>query len=136
MRVRNGVGVKAVTVLMVAMLAALAAVAGAGCGSGEPSAEPVGEPPSADSPASPPAAEKVFTVEELAGFDGRDGRSAYVAVDGVVYDVTGSPDWPGGDHTQCSLDASAGKDLSGVLEQAPPSMRGYIEARPVVGTLK
>lgn len=34
-------------------------------------------------------AEKTFTVEELKQFDGQDGHKAYVAVEGVVYDVTG-----------------------------------------------
>jgi predicted heme/steroid binding protein len=78
---------------------------------------------------------KTFTLAELAQFDGKDGRLAYVAVDGVVYDVSGSAQWPQGDHTPCNLDAMAGKDLSEVLKQAPARMRGYIEAMPVVGTM-
>lgn len=32
--------------------------------------------------------EKTFTKEELAKYDGTNGNSAYVAVDGVVYDMT------------------------------------------------
>lgn len=78
---------------------------------------------------------RTFTADELSRFDGKDGRQAYVAVDGVVYDVTGSDDWPGGDHSPCNLDASAGKDLSQVITQAPPVMRTYIERQPVVGRL-
>ncbi|RVU70954.1 MULTISPECIES: cytochrome b5 domain-containing protein [Lactobacillus] len=35
--------------------------------------------------------ERTFTREELAKFDGEDGREAYVAVNGVVYDMTGNP---------------------------------------------
>jgi predicted heme/steroid binding protein len=31
---------------------------------------------------------KEFTLEELAEFDGREGRAAYVAYEGVVYDIT------------------------------------------------
>jgi len=77
-----------------------------------------------------------FTLAELADFDGKDGRPAYVAVDGVVYDVSGSSQWPEGDHAPCGLDAAAGKDLSDVLEQAPARMRTLIEAMPVVGTLQ
>jgi len=80
--------------------------------------------------------EKVFTVQELAGFDGKNGKPAYVAVDGVVYDVTGSANWPGGKHSPCSLDSAAGKDLSEVIKQAPPRMRTYIQAKPVVGSLQ
>ena len=79
--------------------------------------------------------EKAFTVEELSEFDGKGGRQAYVAVDGVVYDITGASQWEDGKHTPCNLDAMAGKDLSGVLKQAPPRMRDYIESEPVVGKI-
>jgi len=34
------------------------------------------------------SAEKTFTVDELAAYDGQNGQPAYVAVDGVVYDMT------------------------------------------------
>lgn len=29
-----------------------------------------------------------LTLEELAAYDGKDGNPAYIAVDGVIYDVT------------------------------------------------
>ncbi|MBK5093706.1 MAG: cytochrome B5, partial [Actinobacteria bacterium] len=74
-------------------------------------------------------------LEELSEFDGKGGRRAYVAVDGVVYDVTGESKWEYGEHTPCNLDAMAGKDLSDVLNQSPPRMRDYIEGEPVVGRL-
>ncbi len=76
-----------------------------------------------------------LTAEELAAFDGRDGRQAYVAVDGVVYDVTDSSDWPEGDHTVCNLGAMAGRNLSEEITEAPGYMRALLEKMPVVGTL-
>lgn len=81
-------------------------------------------------------AAKVFTVEELAEFDGEDGNPAFIAVDGVVYDVEGATQWSQGDHIPCNLDAMAGKDLSDELEQAPERMRAYVLALPVVGILE
>jgi predicted heme/steroid binding protein len=77
-----------------------------------------------------------FTLEQLAQYDGKEGRLAYVAVDGVVYDVSGSQKWPDGRHTSCNLGAMAGQDLSAVMNQAPPSMRALLEQMPVVGTLQ
>ena len=79
--------------------------------------------------------EATFTLAELAEFDGKGGNPAYVAVDGVVYDVTGSADWPEGDHTPCNLNAAAGRDLSDLMDQAPARMRALIESQPVVGVL-
>ena len=32
--------------------------------------------------------EKIFTEKELGKYDGQNGNPAYVAIDGVVYDVT------------------------------------------------
>ncbi len=34
------------------------------------------------------ATQKAFTIEELAQYDGKNGNPAYVAVDGIVYDVS------------------------------------------------
>lgn len=81
------------------------------------------------------ATEWEFTLAELADFDGKEGRPAYVAVDGVVYDVSDSSRWPQGTHSSCNLGASAGQDLSDVIRQAPASMRSLMEQMPVVGSL-
>ncbi len=42
--------------------------------------------------------EKTFTVTELAKFNGKDGNRAYVAYNGIVYDVTDEGAWKGGSH--------------------------------------
>lgn len=34
-----------------------------------------------------------MTREELTGYDGREGRPAYAAVNGKIYDFTGSKLW-------------------------------------------
>lgn len=41
---------------------------------------------------------KVFTKEELSDFDGTNGKPAYVAVNGIVYDVSLEPTWGGASH--------------------------------------
>ena len=55
-----------------------------------------------------PGAARLFTLEELSSYDGKNGRPAYVAVSGVVYDVTDSDAWAGGAH----FGLPAGKDLT------------------------
>jgi len=56
----------------------------------------------------PQPSERVFTIEELAQYDGANGRPAYVAVNGVVYDVSLEATWGGGTH----FSLYAGKDLT------------------------
>ncbi|MEE4252937.1 MAG: cytochrome b5 domain-containing protein [Desulfuromusa sp.] len=73
-----------------------------------------------------------MTSEELAKFDGCDGRAAYVAVSGVIYDVSSSPRWDNGEHEGTH---QAGQDLTAELKLAP-HVRTLIERFPVVGQLK
>ena len=73
-----------------------------------------------------------MTRSELARFDGKEGRRAYAAVNGKVYDFTDSPRWKDGDHEK---QHRAGCDLSMDLESAP-HIRAVIERFPVVGTLE
>ena len=54
------------------------------------------------------AKEKEFTIAELAKYDGKSGNPAYVAVDGIVYDVSLSASWGGGTH----FGLYSGKDLT------------------------
>lgn len=73
-----------------------------------------------------------MTLQELAEYDGRDGRPAYVAVNGKIYDVSSSPRWENGVHPP---DHRAGHDLTEELATAP-HVRAVIERFPVVGTLQ
>jgi predicted heme/steroid binding protein len=73
-----------------------------------------------------------MTLAELAEHDGRDGRRAYIAVNGTVYDVTDSPHWENGLHPP---DHQAGQDLTEELAGAP-HVRTVIERFPVIGSLE
>lgn len=72
-----------------------------------------------------------FTLETLAAFDGREGRNAYIAVDGIVYDVTNSPRWPNGNHNGYQ----AGQDLTAMIDQMSPHGRRVLDRMRQVGTL-
>jgi predicted heme/steroid binding protein len=72
-----------------------------------------------------------FTPEDLALFDGREGRQALVALGGRVYDLSGSPLWAGGSHVRRH---GAGNDLTAAIGQAPHGAE-KLAAFPQVGTL-
>ena len=73
-----------------------------------------------------------MTLAELAQYNGRDGRPAYIAVNGTIYDVTESPRWQNGLHPP---DHQAGQDLTEELATAP-HVRAVVERFPVVGSLQ
>lgn len=87
------------------------------------------------SPSSSDAQGTSFTLDELATFNGQNDSPAYVAVDGVVYDVSDSAFWKEGTHSSCNLGAMAGQDLSELIKQAPARMRSDLQRMPVVGSL-
>jgi predicted heme/steroid binding protein len=57
-----------------------------------------------------------MTPEELLYFNGKEGRSAYIAYSGNIYDVSNSGIWYGGIHF---FKHPAGIDLTKFLSQAP-----------------
>ena len=71
---------------------------------------------------------KIFTREELAKFDGKEGRPAYVAYMGKVYDMTGTPESDHGDHYGHDF----GVDLTEEMDVAPHSDDPLFE-KPVMG---
>lgn len=75
---------------------------------------------------------KEFTPEELAKFDGAEGRAAYVAMNGKVYDVSESKLWKTGRHMNKH---AAGGDLSGDFPQAPHGDEVF-ERVALVGAIK
>ena len=50
----------------------------------------------------------LLTLEQLEQYDGRDGSPAYVAVNGIIYDMTPIPQWARGVH----FGVSAGRDVT------------------------
>lgn len=82
--------------------------------------------------ASNTSANKKFTIEELKTYNGQNGNPAYVAVDGVVYDVTHANGWRNGKHRG---GATAGNDLSQEINKSPHG-KDVLKDLPVVGKLK
>lgn len=72
-----------------------------------------------------------MTRDELSQYDGRDGRAAYVAVSGTIYDVSESTYWRDGSHED---QHQAGHDLTEKLRSAP-HVRTVVERFPVVDRL-
>lgn len=75
--------------------------------------------------------EKEIKKNELAKYNGQDGNPAYVAVDGIVYDVSDSPAWTNGKH-HGNL---AGTDLTDALLNQSPHGKKVLAKLPVVGKL-
>lgn len=74
----------------------------------------------------------VFTLEELAKYDGANGRPAYVAVNGMVYDVSLERTWGGGTH----FSLYAGKDLTAQFNGCHGGNMEVLRNLPQVGVLK
>jgi predicted heme/steroid binding protein len=75
---------------------------------------------------------KKFTAKKLASCNGENGRPAYVAYDGKVYDVSSSFLWKDGNHQAFH---TAGTDLTPTLKDAPHGAE-LLEKFPVVGIMR
>ncbi len=74
---------------------------------------------------------KKVTQEELNKNDGKEGRPAWLAYKGKVYEVTDSSFWMEGEHMGMH---SAGNDLTEELEMAPHSDEKFKDVK-LVGDL-
>lgn len=74
---------------------------------------------------------KDMTPDELSGYDGKEGRPAYFAYDGQVFDATESRLWKDGSHVGRHL---AGFDLTDALKLAPHGEE-KVTSMPSVGNL-
>lgn len=72
-----------------------------------------------------------LTLAELAKYDGKNGNPAYVAVDGVIYDVSDLAKWKNGEHNGYS----AGQDLTQIIKNKSPHGVTKLNGVPVVGKL-
>lgn len=74
----------------------------------------------------PPPNERLFTEQELRRYDGEE-RAAYVAFEGIVYDVSNCPKWRLGLHEGLHF---PGLDLTSEVVDAPHA--GEVFQRPCV----
>ena len=68
----------------------------------------------------------------MSQYTGQNGKPAYIAVDGVIYDVTNVPQWKNGGHNGFS----AGKDLTKEIKTVSPHGTSKLNGVPAVGKLK
>jgi predicted heme/steroid binding protein len=89
------------------------------------------EPTAAPTATAAASTELVLTLDELAQYDGKNGNPAYIAVDGVIYDVTDVPQWKNGDHNGFT----AGNDLTVQIKTISPHGVSKLKGLTVVGKL-
>ncbi len=75
--------------------------------------------------------DKQFTLAELSQYDGQEGRAAYIAHNGKVYDATRSQLWKDGKHMGAHV---AGNDLTDVFANAPHG-EDKLANLPILGNL-
>ncbi|WP_195468743.1 cytochrome b5 domain-containing protein [Clostridium sp. D43t1_170807_H7] len=75
--------------------------------------------------------QRVFTVGELAKYNGKNGAKSYISVGGIVYDVTGVSKWSGGNH----YGLSAGRDLTEYFETCHKDEKDILKKLRIVGTI-
>jgi predicted heme/steroid binding protein len=95
-----------------------------GCG-------PQGGAAASSSPSGAGSTELVLTLDELSKYNGQNGSPAYIAIDGVIYDVTSVPQWKDGKHNGFT----AGSDLTDAIKNVSPHGISKLKSVPIVGKL-
>ena len=72
-----------------------------------------------------------YTLTQLAEFDGLNGAKAYIAVNGIVYDVTNEDEWDNGTHQGMHL---AGTDATAIFGQSPHS-QAFLDGLTQIGVV-
>lgn len=73
---------------------------------------------------------KSFTLDSLQSYNGSNGKAAYIAVDGIVYDVTQLGSWENGMHNGYQ----AGQDLTEAFASSPHA-KSILDSAIVVGKI-
>ncbi|MBE6050076.1 MAG: hypothetical protein E7214_05265 [Clostridium sp.] len=74
---------------------------------------------------------KEFTLDELAKYDGKEGRPAYLAIDGIVYNMEKVPAWNLGEHNGME----AGKDMTRSFYQVHHKNVNVLDKADIVGII-
>ncbi|OJV66915.1 MAG: cytochrome B5 [Clostridiales bacterium 38-18] len=67
----------------------------------------------------------------MAQYNGQNGNPAYVAVDGIIYDVTNVKEWRNGQHNGYE----AGQDLTEIIKTKSPHGLSVLQKLTAVGKL-
>ena len=82
------------------------------------------------------SANRSYTLQELAQYDGKDGNQCLVAVGGDVYLIEGFALWQDGEHLPSGGRARCGLDLTEVIDNESPHGRSKLQLLKKVGTLE
>ncbi|MGP4081423.1 cytochrome b5 domain-containing protein [Pseudalkalibacillus sp. R45] len=77
------------------------------------------------------APDQTFTRAQLAQFTGKNGKPAYVAVNGIVYDVTNNAAWSAASH----FGLTAGKDLTQEFASCHAGQQWILSTMKPIGRL-
>lgn len=72
-----------------------------------------------------------LTLDDLSYYDGTDGKRAYVAVEGIVYDMTDSDYWRNGGHNGYQ----SGQDLTDAINRVSPHGPAFLDRVPKIGII-